>query len=89
MTPVRIEWWDAHDIGAGDGWLDPGNLDDGPCVVTTVGYLLKGSKAGHLLVAQSITPDCEVRNPFAIPIGMVRRIVALSDGTALPVEPQA
>lgn len=87
MTPVRITWHDSHDVG--DGWLDPGALDSGPCVVVTVGYLLPHAKAGHLTVAQSLSDAGDVRHAFSIPVGMVVEIAAFGGPTALlPVEPK-
>lgn len=79
MTPVRIVWADSHDVGTNE-WLDPGALDDGPCIVVTVGYLLPEAKAGHLLVCQSMSDNGDVRGVFAIPVGMVQELTAL-DGT--------
>ena len=78
MTPVLVTWADSHDVG--DGWLDPDALDSGACIVTTVGYLAGGAKAGHVTVVQSIADDGTVRHAFAIPVGMVLDMVAL-DGS--------
>ena len=87
MTPVRLSWHDSHDVG--DGWLDPGALDDGPCVVVTVGYLLPAAKAGHVTVAQSISDDGNVRHVFSVPVAMVVELAALDgSGARLPMEAQ-
>lgn len=88
MTPVRMTWHDSHDVG--DGWLDPGNLDGGPCVVVTVGYLLPGAKAGHVTVAQSISDNGDVRHVFSVPVAMVDELAALDgSGARLVAEAQA
>ena len=78
MTPVCITWADSHDIGG--GWMELDQLDTEPCIVTTVGYLAGGAKAGHVTVVQSIADDGTVRHAFAIPVGMVLDVVAL-DGS--------
>ena len=78
MTPVLITWADSHDIG--DGWLHPDQLDNGACIVTTVGYLMPGAKAGHVVVVQSESDDGTIRHAFAIPVGMVIDVTAL-DGS--------
>ena len=87
MTPVLLTWHDSHDVG--DGWLDPAALDDGPCVVLTVGYLLPGAKAGHVTVAQSLSDNGDVRHVFSVPVAMVLDMVALDgSGARLTAEAQ-
>lgn len=81
MTPVRVTWADSHSVEA-DGWLMVDNLDDGPCVVRTVGWLLTGAKAGHVSVALSEDENGMVRDVFHIPVGMVVELAAL-DGTGV------
>lgn len=79
MTPVLVTWADAHAVEA-DGWLDPANLDNGPCVVRTVGWLIPDAKAGHVTVALSEDENGMVRDVFHIGVAMVLDMVAL-DGT--------
>lgn len=69
-TKVLVVWHDAHDEV--DGWTHVDDIDDDPCIVETVGWLLPARKDGHVVVAQSITNDDMVDNIIAIPCGMVR-----------------
>jgi len=55
MTPVVVEWRDAHADPAGT-WVQPEHVDQRPYTVTSVGFLLpegEGGKPGHVSIAQS------------------------------------
>jgi hypothetical protein len=69
-TKVVVVWHDAHDEA--DGWMHVDDIDDEPCVVETIGWLLPACKDGHVVVAQSMTSDDMINNVIAIPCGMVR-----------------
>ena len=69
-TIVHVVWHDAHSVGT--GWHNPDTIEDVPCVVHTVGYLMTGAKDGHVVVAQSFTDDGDVDHVLAIPVGMVK-----------------
>lgn len=73
MRVVLVIWHDAH--GDADSWTDIDDLgDDGPCVVSSAGLLLKtgrGGKPGHVSIAQSITSDGSVDSVLHIPQAMV------------------
>lgn len=86
MTPlVSVVWWDAHTLN--DVWAEREQIEsDGPRVINSVGWLLKGMKAGHVCLAESVD-DTRVGHVLAIPNGMVKRISLLNEGQALPIEP--
>jgi len=73
---VFIVWHDAHAINEG-GWCDVKDIDDEPCIVQTVGWLLADAKDGHVVIAQSITDDGGLDSVLAIPVGMVQKIIVL------------
>lgn len=74
-TRVLVVWHDAHTVA--DGWCELGDLDDEPCVVETLGFLLADRKAGHVVVAQSITGDDGLDSVLCIPVGMVQSVQVL------------
>lgn len=83
---LRVWWHDAH--AATDGWTSLDEIDDAPCLVASVGYLLKGAKAGHIVLAQSLIADHDcVDHVLAVPVAMVARIEVLHAASLLPVEP--
>lgn len=85
---VRITWIDAHAVT--DGWTGVDELDDEPCVVTSVGLLLPETKPGHVVLAQSWIEDTDdLDGVLAIPLGMVRRIDTLQGSALLPIEPSS
>jgi hypothetical protein len=74
---VQVVWRDAH--AATDGWTLPEEIDQDPCMVTSVGYLLAGCKPGHLVLAQSVIADQgAVDHVLAIPVAMVAKIKVLA-----------
>ena len=76
MSVVRIIWHDAHSVGA--GWQAIDEIDDEPCVVESVGYLLPESKAGHIVITQSITDENTIDHILAVPVAMVQSMQVLS-----------
>ncbi len=85
---VRVWWRDAH--AATETWTDPAEIDDEPCIVLSVGFLLSEVKPGHLVLAQSqILDHGDVDHVLAIPTAMVVRIESLHTVPLVPVEPPA
>lgn len=83
---VRVTWIDAHAVTV--TWHPVDELDDEPCVVQSVGFLLPDVKTDHVTLAQSlIEANDEVDHVLSIPVGMVRRLEKLLPSTVLPVEP--
>ncbi len=55
--PAVVHWTDTHPV---NGWHDPDTLDDGPCVITSVAYVLPwATKADHLSICQDVAPTGE------------------------------
>lgn len=50
--PVLIIWKDAH--ADGNGWTSLSEVDDSPCLVRSVGFLVPKRKKNHLTLAQSL-----------------------------------
>jgi hypothetical protein len=76
---VYIVWHDAHSNT--ETWTALSDLDDEPCVVHTVGFLLAAQKTDHIVVAQSYYNDDsgrEVDAVLCIPVGMVKAMVVLT-----------
>jgi len=73
---VLVVWHDAHAINEG-GWCEETDIDDEPCVVESLGWLLADRKRGHVVLAQSITNDGNLDSVLAIPVGMVQKVVVL------------
>jgi hypothetical protein len=83
---VRLTWIDAH--AATDSWALIEEIDDEPCVVESIGFLLHEVKTGHVCIAQSLIVDQdEVDGVLAIPSAMVKRIDSLHSLPLLPIEP--
>ncbi len=72
---VLVVWHDAHSLN--HGWLTVEEIDDEPCEVHTVGYLIPDSKTGHVVVAQSINTNDGIDSVMAIPVAMVQRLTIL------------
>jgi hypothetical protein len=84
---VKITWLDAHAVTT--GWEPIAELDDEPCVVESVGFLLPGVKAGHHTIAQSvIDSNEECDHVLSIPSKMIIRFESVSAWPLLPVEPE-
>lgn len=71
-TRVLVVWHDAHTVSS--GWCELSDVDDEPCKVETLGWLLPNQKAGHVVVVQSITDDDGLDSVLCIPVGMVQSV---------------
>lgn len=71
--PIVAVIWD--DATALDGWTD-GNDELRPCLVLSVGFLVKKTKH-HIVLAQDLAPDGQQCGRGQIPLGMVKRIKVL------------
>jgi hypothetical protein len=74
-TKVLVVWHDAHSLG--DNWCELSDIDNEPCVVETIGWLLSDKKSDHVVVAQSITADDSLDSILCIPVGMVQSVQVL------------
>ncbi len=82
---IQVTWHDAHSVS--ESWTTFDDLDKEPCVVTSVGYLIAGVKANHVVIAQSIiVDDSHLDHVLAIPNGMIKRIDTLKVSVLLPLE---
>lgn len=76
LSKVLVVWHDAHSSTA--GWEELSEIDDEPCVVETVGWLLPDRKQGHVVIAQSIiVGDDTIDSVLSIPVGMVQSLTVL------------
>lgn len=86
---VIVYWADAHADGEGS-WTPLAELtDNGEYIVESVGFLLTasdGGKAGHVSLAQSITPDDMADHIIHIPQGMVRSMQILEGNLSLHLD---
>jgi hypothetical protein len=72
---VRVTWHDAFaDV---NGWTTVADVDDAPCEVVSVGFLLEGAKHGHIAIAQSRNDHDSVDSVLFVPVEMVRAIQIL------------
>ena len=76
MSVVRVIWHDAHSVGA--GWQPLDDIDDEPCVVESVGYLIPDAKADHIVISQSVTDEQQIDHILAVPVAMVQIMQVLS-----------
>lgn len=80
LSAVVVTWHDA--FSEFESWTAVSDIDDEPCIVRTVGFLLPGVKADHVVVAQSFyvngDDEYEVDSVLAIPVGMVQSMMVLS-----------
>jgi hypothetical protein len=82
---VHVRWLDAHSVGT--GWQSVDEIEDVPCVVCSVGYLISGAKTGHVVIAQSVTDDAMLDHLLAIPVAMITQVTVLSDSSVGSVFP--
>jgi hypothetical protein len=85
---VLVEWVDAHQETS--SWTAIEDLDsEGDRLIRTVGFLLPvddGGKSGHVTIVQSWDEEQEmVDNVLHIPVGMVRKMSAVTFGGAIVV----
>lgn len=75
-TMVMLEWNDA--FADTNGWLEPSDIDDEPCVTYSLGWLLPDAKKGHVSIAQSCNTEESVDSVLHVPVGMVVNLLILS-----------
>lgn len=69
---VRVLWKDAHTVS--DTWISENDIQNEPCFVESVGWLLKNKVEDHVVLAQSWNISSEepaYDGVLAIPSGMV------------------
>lgn len=78
MERVEVIWADAH-AGDNDTWVPVEELhgEGEEYLVVSVGWLIVGSKAKHVTICQSRTPDEQVDHVLHIPEGMIRKMTVL------------
>jgi hypothetical protein len=83
---IQVTWHDAHAVS--ETWTTREDLDNDPCVVTSIGYLIAGVKPNHVVISQSIIMDDSnhIDHVIAIPNGMIKRIDRLKVSVLLPLE---
>jgi len=75
-SKVLIVWHDAH--SSSSGWEEVSEIEDEPCVVHTLGWLIPDVKRDHVVVAQSLIADSEtIDSVLCIPVGMVQSVQVL------------
>ncbi|NBO54412.1 MAG: hypothetical protein EBU84_07420 [Actinobacteria bacterium] len=80
-SAVKIVWHDAHSVT--DGWVLGKNIENTPCVVESVGWLIENKVDNHLVIAQSwiaSNDEDEYDGVLSIPLGMVVSVEILSGG---------
>jgi len=82
---VHVRWLDAHSVGV--GWQAADEIEDAPCVVCSVGFLISAAKSGHVVIAQSVTDDGAIDHILAIPVAMISKVTVLSDSSVGSVFP--
>ena len=82
---IHIVWHDAHSVS--ETWATKHDIDAGPCIVSSVGWLIPGAKHEHVVIAQSrILEQDHFDHILAIPVGMIKQINRLKGTRILPVE---
>lgn len=76
MTPVLVEWLDA--FADTQSWMEITEIDDEPCVVFSVGFLIADVKKGHVTIAQSRNSNEHVDSLLHVPVGMVKNVTLLN-----------
>ena len=72
---VELIWHDAHTLSA--TWMHIDEIDEEPCVVATIGYLIPDSKPDHIVVAQSVNSIDHLDSVIAVPVAMVKKLTTL------------
>lgn len=76
---VRVVWKDAHTIS--DSWIAENDIKDEPCLVESIGWLLKDKVDDHVVLAQSwniSSEEPQYDGVLAIPLGMIVSIENLT-----------
>ena len=80
MTAVLlVTWHDAH--SGAESWIDIKDLDQGPAVVQSVGFvlpILEGGKPDHVTLYQSFNEE-SIDHVLHIPVGMIKNIKVLME----------
>jgi len=79
---VRVVWKDAHSVS--NDWISDSEIKNEPCLVESLGWLLKDKVDDHLVLAQSwniSAEEPEYDGVLAIPVGMVITIESLTATT--------
>lgn len=66
---VRLTWLDA--FAETSSWMDIDEIDDEPCQVVSVGFLLADAKKDHVVIAQSINDNDSIDSVLCVPVAMV------------------
>jgi hypothetical protein len=75
MKIVRVTWHDAFaDVS---GWCSVLEIDDAPCIVTSVGFLCEDAKPDHVTIAQSWNDHEHVDSVLHVPVAMVKSLQIL------------
>lgn len=79
---VRVLWHDISDDSA-EGWVDPSEVKNTICPITTTGYVVRVTRR-ELVLAMSHGIDysgtVEVGNTSAIPLGTIERVEEWPNG---------
>lgn len=68
---VRVTWFDA--FAETSSWIEIDDIDDEPCEVMSVGFLLADAKKDHVVIAQSINDNDSIDSVLCIPVAMVAK----------------
>jgi len=77
-TLIQITWHDAHSVAP--SWVEKGEIDNGPCVVVSIGWLIPNSKPDHIVIAQSYNDSDAYDHVLAIPEKMIVSSVVFPQG---------
>jgi hypothetical protein len=66
---VRIVWNDA--FAETSSWIEVDSIDDKPCEVTSVGFLIPEAKKDHVVLAQSVNVEESIDSVLMIPVAMI------------------
>ena len=69
---VCVTWHDAH--AEENAWGDLDDIDQEPCVIQTIGFLIADAKPGHVVITHSLAADGDCYGIFCIPLGMVQSL---------------
>lgn len=78
MTPVVVNWHDAHSDRSG-GWTHREEIDTDPYVVRSIGWRIEPApKPGHVTIAQSLGEEGVFDSVLHIPTGWVLSICEIT-----------
>jgi len=76
VQPVLVVWHDA--FADTTSWVQPGEIDDEPCIVKSVGFLVPEAKKGHVTLAMSSNSHDFIDTLLHVPVGMVQHVTLLA-----------